>query len=74
MFFSWVDGDETVVVDTAVEFEDLIAVLDEDWYDDECELAGEMDVEIVEIAGVHVCVRVSSGITLLGFVGMRRMR
>ena len=34
VYFSWVDGDETVVVDTPEEFEDLMAELEEDWDDD----------------------------------------
>ena len=49
VFFSWMDGDEKVVVDTEEEFEDLLVELDEDW-NESCELHGEMKVEIVELS------------------------
>lgn len=49
VFFSWVDGDETVVVDTPEEFEDLFAELEDDWDDERgSELNGRMEVKIVE--------------------------
>ena len=51
VYFSWTDVDETVVVDTPEEFEDLLIELEEDWEDDAPELNGEIDVEIVELDG-----------------------
>ena len=51
VYFSWTDADETVVVDTPEEFEDLIIELEEDWDDEMPELNGEIDVEIVEVNG-----------------------
>jgi hypothetical protein len=51
VFFSWVDGDDTVVVDTPEEFEDLFAELEDDWDDPKgSELNGRMEVKVVEKA------------------------
>ena len=57
VYFSWTDADETVVVDTPEEFEDLLIELEEDWEDEMPELNGEIDVEIVEVEGLQLALK-----------------
>ena len=47
VYFSWADEDETVVVDTPEEWEDLVAELSEDFLEDN-EYRGIMEVKLVE--------------------------
>ena len=49
VYFSWTDADETVVVDTPEEFEEVFIHLETDWALEMPQFNGEVDVEIVEV-------------------------